>query len=435
MTSPVQSQPDDDDGARVANAPCRFVARQPILTADKTIFGYELLFRDGIENFFQGSDSEAASRSVLDSSLIMGFDLLCDGTRAFINCTRDVLLKDYVTLLPPPQTVVEILEDVPTDEPVVAACQRLKEAGYVIALDDFTADDPRHVLTHLADIIKVDLRLCTPEQSAGMVERYGKRSRMLAEKVETPEEFATANALGYSYFQGYFFRKPEVVAASEIPTNRITYIRMLQAASRPDLDAREIESLIKSEPSLCYRLLRYLNSSLFGFSNAIHSVSHALATRGARETRRCVRLVAMLGAGQNRPSELVLTALVRGRFCELLALKIPHGDADLFLMGIMSLMDAILEMQMERIVESVPLDRECQAVLLGEPSSLSPVYELMLARESGQWSVASKMMTQLRLSESQVGEDYWQAMEWARNIAATDPYRGHAAKPPPGTWK
>jgi EAL and modified HD-GYP domain-containing signal transduction protein len=191
---------------------------------------------------------------------------------------------------------------------------------------------------------------------------------------------------------------------------------MLQAASRVVLDSHEIESLIKSEPSLCYRLLRYLNSSLFGFANEIHSVSHALAMLGVRETRRWVRLVAMLAAGQNRPSDLVLSALVRGRFCELLGPKIPHGDTDLFLMGIMSLMEAILEVEMARVVESVTLDRQCQAVLLGEPSQLRPVYELMLAQESGRWETVSELVTQLHLSESEVAEDYWQAMQWARNI-------------------
>jgi c-di-GMP-related signal transduction protein len=406
----------NDDGVQLAHAPPHFVARQPILTADQKVFGYELLFRDGVENYFQSSDPEGASQRVLDSSMLMGFDLLCDGSRAFINCTRDVLLKDYVTLLSSSQTVVEVLEDVPTDERVVAACKRLKESGYTIALDDFIVDDPRELLTDIADIIKVDLRLCSREQSAAMVKRYGKRSRMLAEKVETQEEFASARNLGFCYFQGYFFRKPEILAASEISTNRISYVRMLQAASRPDLNLSEIESLIKNEPSLCYRLLRYLNSSLFGFANEIHSIRHALAMLGAQETRRWVRLVAMLAAGQNRPSDLVLSALVRGRFCELLGPKIPHGDSDLFLMGIMSLMDAILEMKMERVVESVRLDQECQAVLLGGTSQLRPVYELMLAQESGQWQIVSDLVTRLRLSENEVAEDYWQAMQWARNL-------------------
>jgi c-di-GMP-related signal transduction protein len=181
----------------------RFVARQAILTKDEKVFGYELLFRDGVESYFCPADPEAASRSTLDSSLLMGLDVLCDGRRAFINCTRDMLLKDYVTLLPSGQTVVEILESVEPDELVIAACHRLKEAGYMIALDDFAMNDPRQALTDIADILKVDVRTTSPEERATMIKRYGPwRCRMLAEKVETREEFVAAQKAGFLYFSG-----------------------------------------------------------------------------------------------------------------------------------------------------------------------------------------------------------------------------------------
>jgi c-di-GMP-related signal transduction protein len=152
-----------------------FVARQPILTADEKVFGYELLFRDGLEDFFSGTAAaaEAASRSTLNTSILLGLDVLCDGRRAFVNCTRDILLKDYITLLPSGQTVVEVLETVPADDLVVAACRRLKEAGYMIALDDFALNDPRESLTDLADIIKVDLRATSVADAASMMKRYG----------------------------------------------------------------------------------------------------------------------------------------------------------------------------------------------------------------------------------------------------------------------
>jgi EAL and modified HD-GYP domain-containing signal transduction protein len=151
----------------------RFVARQPILTAEEKIFGYELLFRDGVENCFRSSDPEAASRNTLDTSLLVGLDVLCDGRRAFLNCTREVPLKDYITLLPSEKAVVEILESVECDDLVIEACQRLKQAGYMIALDDFAVDDPRAPLTDLADIIKVDVRVTSREDCAAMVKRYG----------------------------------------------------------------------------------------------------------------------------------------------------------------------------------------------------------------------------------------------------------------------
>ncbi len=397
----------------------RFVARQPILTADEKVFGYELLFRNGIENFFCSTDADAASRSALNTSMLIGLDVLCDGRRAFVNCTRDVLLNEYVTLLPSGQTIVEVLETVPADDLVVEACRRLKESGYAIALDDFSVDDPREALTDLADIIKVDLRSTSAADAAAMVTRYGPwRCRMLAEKVETREEFSSAKNGGFLYFQGYFFRRPEILTAHEIPANQLSYLRMLRAVSQPELDVREIENLVKGEASLCYRLLCYLNSAVFGFAAEIHSVRHALAILGEREVRRWIRLVAALGAGQGKSSDLVLAALVRARFCELLSSKLQSGDSDLFLMGMLSLMDTILEIPMRQVLDNVPLDQASKSVLLGGPSPLQPFYQLMLAQESGDWKAASALATQLHLSEADIADAYWNAMQWARQVSA-----------------
>lgn len=418
MTASSSSAPCPGEGKPAPKPGTQFVARQPILGTDEKVFGYELLFRNGVEDFFTCADIEHASRSTLNTSMLLGLDVLCDGRRAFINCTREVLLKDYITLLPSGQTVVEILETVPADELVVAACQRLKEAAYMIALDDFAVNDPREALTDLADIIKVDLRATSPDDAAAMVKRYGPwRCRMLAEKVETREEFVAAKKAGFIYFQGYFFRRPEILTAHEIPANRINYLRMLKAVSQPELDVREIENLVKGEASLCYRLLRYLNSAAFGFANEIHSVRHALAILGEREVRRWIRLVATLGAGQGRTSELVLSAMVRARFCELLSPKIAHGDSDLFLMGLLSMMDVILEIPMSQVLDNVPIDQETKNLLLGGASRLRPFYQLMLAHESGEWKTAGELASQLHLGDSDVAGCYWQAMQWAREVS------------------
>lgn len=395
------------------------MARQPIFTGEEKVFGYELLFRDGVEDYFRAADANVASRSTLNTSMLIGLDILCDGQRAFLNCTRELLLKDYITLLPAPQTVVEVLETVPPDDLVVAACQRLRQAGYLIALDDFVLDDPRASLTELADIIKVDLKLTTFPQAAEIVKRLGpRRCRMLAEKVETRAEFAAARKAGFVYFQGYFFRRPETLATHEIPENRINYLRIWQAICRPQLDVREIEDLIKREASLCYRLLRYLNSPVFGLGNEIRSVRHALALLGEREVRRWVRLVATLSAGQDKSSELVTSALIRARFCELLSLKTHYTGSDLFLMGLMSLMDAILEFPMAKLLDHVALDQDSKSALLGKASSLRPFYRLMLAQESGEWKEAAELAHQLNLTESEVAESYWEAVQWARQVSA-----------------
>jgi EAL domain-containing protein (putative c-di-GMP-specific phosphodiesterase class I) len=217
--------------ARVRDVkPLRYVARQPIFDREEKVFGYELLFRDGLENAFHG-DTDEASRATLDRTLLMGLDVLCDGRRAFVNCTRDTLIKGLVTLLPSTTTVVEILETVPGDPDVVAACQSLREAGYMIALDDYLADDPREGLTSLADIIKVDMQLTTEEQRIAMIQRLGGRHcRMLAEKIETHAEFVRARDQGFVYFQGYFFRRPEMMNTHDMPANQMNYLRMLQGS-------------------------------------------------------------------------------------------------------------------------------------------------------------------------------------------------------------
>jgi EAL and modified HD-GYP domain-containing signal transduction protein len=166
-------------------------------------------------------------------------------------------------------------------------------------------------------------------------------------------------------------------------------------------------------------LLRYLNSAAFGFSNEIHSVRHALSMLGEREARRWIRLVATLAAGQDKSSELVLSALVRARFCELLSPKVPHGESDLFLMGLLSMMDAILETPMVNVLEKIPLDQPTKAALLGGVSPLRPLYQLMLARESGDWENTSFLAKQLNLSEAEIAESYWQAMQWARQVSGS----------------
>jgi c-di-GMP-related signal transduction protein len=396
----------------------RYVARQPIFDRDENVFGYELLFRNGLENAFCG-DLNEASRATLDRSLLMGLDVLCDGRRAFVNCTRDTLIKGLVTLLPSTSTVVEILEDVPADPAVIAACRNLKAAGYMIALDDYIADDKREPLAEMADIIKVEMQLTTKEEQAELIRRSSSwRCRMLAEKIETQGDFVRARDMGFVYFQGYFFRRPEMLSTHEMPANRMNYLQMLQAVSQPEVDIAGLEGLIKSQASVCYRLLRYLNSSMFGFKSEIHSVRHALSILGEWEVRRWVRLVAAVGAGEEKTSDLLLAALVRGRFGELVSPKLQHGESDLFLLGLLSLIDAMLEMPMADVLKMIPLDQETKAVLRGQASLLRPFYQLMLAHESGEWEAAAQLCANLHLESEEVAGFYWQAQQWARELSS-----------------
>jgi EAL and modified HD-GYP domain-containing signal transduction protein len=395
----------------------RFVARQPIFDRAQNVFGYEILFRNGVEDYFN-ADPELAARSTLDSSLLFGINMLCDNRRAFVNCTRDVLFKDLITLLPPNQTVAEILETVEPEDRVIAACKRLKAFGYLIALDDFAPDDPRLPLCEFADIIKVDVRATQPNERAGMMRRFGSpKCKMLAEKLETPHEFQQAREMGFVYFQGYFFCRPEIVIGREVPASRLHYIRLLEMVSHSEIDMRELEQMLKQEASISYRLLRYLNSPLFGFALEIKSIRHAMAVLGEREMRRWVRLVVTVGAAEQKCSELVLMGLARARFCELLPDRL-HSNSDLFLMGLLSIMDAILEVSMDLLLEQLPVDRETKATLLGQDSSIRPLYQLMLAQEAGEWAQSSAIAKQLNLPDEEVASTWWRALQWAQEATS-----------------
>lgn len=404
--------------------PC--IARQPILTAEENVVGYELFFREGPAEQRFTSDVESATSATIDALSMVGLDVLCDGHPAFINCTYQMLLADYFALLPPSEVVVEIQETVSADEDVTQACERLKRGGYSIALDNFVPEDSRKSLVPFADFLKIDTRAVRADESRSMVACYGgEKCQMLAQKVETREIFALARKNGFTRFQGYFFRRPESLRARQIPANQITYVRLLSAISKPDVDFLELENLVKREPSLCYRLLRYLNSPLLALSAPVNSIRHGLNLLGERESVRWIRMATTLVMGQEKSSDLVLCSLVRARFCELIAPRVEHGSSDLFLMGMLSLMDAILAVPIGMLMEELCLDPDIKAQLLnaktktGNVTPLSPVYDLMIAREEGDWGRVTQLGKQLKLSLSFVAETSNEAMRWAHQITNT----------------
>ena len=387
------------------------------------MIGYELLFRENADERRFTANAENATSTIIDTLMILGLDVLCDGRRAFINSTQQMLLQEYFYLLPSDQVVVEVQETVPANEGTVGACQRLKQAGYAISLDNFAPRDPREPLVPHADFIKVDVKKVAADQCALLAGRYAsKQRRMLAQKVETRIDFLTAKKNGFTLFQGYFFRRPERMRARQIPANQATYLRVLQAISKPVVNFTEIEDLIKHEASLCYRLLRYLNSPLLGLSSPVLSVRHALNLLGERELVRWLRMATTLAMGQRKSSDLVLSSLVRARFCELIAPKVEHGQSDLFLMGMLSLIDVILETPMGVVVDGLALDADTKAQLLGgkthAKTPLSPIYDLMVAREAGDWETVTSLGKQLNLSLCFMAESYNEAMRWAHQVAS-----------------
>jgi EAL and modified HD-GYP domain-containing signal transduction protein len=402
-------------------SPC--IARQPILTANETVMGYELFFREGREDQRFSADRETATAATVETLNLVGLGVLCDGRLAFINCSRQALLTESFDLLPPDDVVVEIQATVPADEEVLQACQHLKQKGFSIALDNFTLGDSREALLPYADYLKVDVTRIPPMQAAALVQSYASDTRrMLAHKVETRQHFVTAGKNGFTLFQGYFFRHPENMLARHIPANQGTYLRLLSAVSKPEVDLAEVEALIKHEPALCYRLLRYLNSPVLGLSSPVVSVGNALTLLGEKESVRWIRMATALSMGQDKPSDLVLSSLVRARFCELIASRVEHGRADLFLLGMLSLIDAILSVPIGMVVEELRLDpaikEQLLAAKMGKKTPLSPIYDLMVAREAGDWGLVARLGKQLNLSLSFIAETSNASMRWAHEITS-----------------
>ena len=395
----------------------QYIARQPILDSDIKVQGYELLFRGSLEDNFNNKDPDQATMITVDMAVLIGLDDLCHGHSMFLNCTRNLLVEGYPTLFPPELTVVEVLETVEPDEEIVAACKRLKQARYRIALDDFVDTSEWSSLVELADFIKVDFRTTPAETRTELIARYATRTRtLLAEKVETREEFAAALRDGFKLFQGYFFCRPNIIATHHPPALGTNSLWILEALSKRELDFTELEQLIKSEPALYYRLLRYLNSPAFYLQREITSVRHALTLLGESEVRKWLLLMCAVVAGTAHKRALIRSAIERARFAELLSLHLGLQGSAMFMLALLSLMDAILDLPPETIFGQIALPRELRAALRGEANRLHAGHELVLAYVVGDWDRCERLRKKFQVPQRHVRRAYLEALTWAKRL-------------------
>ena len=399
-----------------------FIARQPILDRRQKCYAYELLFRSGFHNVFDHPDPDEACRQVIsETQFVLGLDSLTQGKRAFVNVTEHVLLEEWASLLPRAQTVIEVIETVQPTPEVIRACRKLKQQGYLLALDDFIYRDELLPLVELADIIKVDFLESDEVQRAEIVERFrGKKISFLAEKVETHEQFQEALDLGYRYFQGYFFSRPVIVQGKELPGFKLHYLRMLREIYKVDMDFAKLSEIIKQDVSISYKLLRHVNSAAYGLRRRIQSIREALVLLGEREVKKLTSLITITTIGKDRPEPLMIESVVRARFCELLASHVGlRGRADdLFLLGMFSLIEALVGRPMKDVMEELPLDEDIKEALLGEPNGLSPVLDLAVDYSQGRWDRVAQSIQELRLEESEVPQLYLDAVKWAQESYA-----------------
>ncbi|UCH97418.1 MAG: HDOD domain-containing protein, partial [Candidatus Aminicenantes bacterium] len=315
----------------------------------------------------------------------------------------------------------------------IRVCERIKQAGYLMVMDDFVFNEPFRQLLRFADIIKVDFLANSPEKRRSLArEAASQKLPLLAKKIETQTDYNEALELGFSYFQGFFFQKPDLVSRQEMPGYKLNYLHILRKIYSPVIELDDIEEIIKRDVSLTYKLLRFINSASFGFRVTVRSVRHALTLLGKREIKKWLTIIVMSGIGKEKPPELMNAAIVRARFCELIASRFTlHQEtadtaeaADFFLMGMFSMIEAFLDRPMAEILEELPLVENVKLALLGKNDRFCPVLELVKAFEKAQWETVSQYTVQLNLDEEKLSRIYLESAEWAKFLSSEEQKSG-----------
>lgn len=389
-----------------------YVGRQPIYSQDSQTVAYELLFRSSEENHANVvNEEEATAELLLNVFAEIGLERVVGKLPAFINVSEEFILKGYCRAIPQDKVVIEVLEDVRPTSEVLSALAELKKVGYTLALDDFVYSPELLPLVELANIIKVDLPLVERDELPQHVELLRKFDvQLLAEKVETSEDFAACQELGFDFFQGYFFCRPTVVKGKRVPSNRLTVMRLISKLQAPSITLDEISEIIQTEPTLAYKLLRFVNSSQCGLDHKIDSIKHAVVLVGIHHVKTLCSLTMLAEAAGGKPGELVKTLLVRAKMAELLAAHLKQAKTDsYFLVGLFSAIDALLDLPMEQALERVPVSQEVHEALLNNKGTLGMVLNCVLEYEDGNWdNVVCQLLDATRIKNS-----YLQAIEWA----------------------
>jgi EAL and modified HD-GYP domain-containing signal transduction protein len=419
--------PPEPEAAAAAETPAApaartvYAARQPILGRTSDVVGYEILFRGGPENRFDGSNLEIASAtSIEQSTAAIGLDALVGDRTAFVNLTRGALLAGFHRMMPPERSVIELLENIEPDAEVLDAVRAIRAEGYQVALDDYTFAAASEPFLDVVDMVKVDFRLakqaCRPDALAGLKRR---RLKLLAEKVETHAEHEAATAAGYDLFQGYYFCKPVMIQARDLSPSKLSVLRFLSEVSREDASFEKLEELFKQDVSLTMRLLRYLNSAAFGWRHEIGSLRHALALMGLRPLRKWAMMMGMISLCDDQPNELAVTALARGRFAERIGppAGLEKQEVELFLTGMLSLADTMVGRPAQEVLKGLALPDSVRSALLEGVNPLGSVLKVVTAYERGDWAAVEAASPNRSLDDRTLNEAYVDSLAWAEATA------------------
>lgn len=395
-----------------------YAARQPILDINKNLCAYELLFRDSINNVFPNIDEdEATSKMVEASKFNLGISEFTGNKPAYINFTLETLSSGYPEMLSTDELVVEILETIKPGKRLLALCKDLYEKGYTLALDDYVHQKVWAHFYPYIKIIKIDVQQTSIDEVKEIKKAIANYPdiKLLAEKVETHEEYNQAIELGFVLFQGFFFAKPEIVKTKSLSPSQMSMAELLYETSKPDLDLSNITSIFERDVTLSYKLFRYANSAIFKRNSEISTIKQAIVTLGASELKRFLRLMFAANINPDKPSELIKVSMARAKFCELMSVEInpPIDTSIAFLTGLLSVIDAIVDQSLETILEKLPLAKEIKDPLLTRKGPLAAIIKLIELMEHADWDKMAIVIKKLGLDKEKVIECHNDALAWA----------------------
>jgi len=406
-----------------------FIGRQPIFDVEEKLFAYELLYRSGTEkNEFVAVDSDMATVEVLINSFFsIGFDELASGKPCFINFTETLLMSDIFESLSPKEIVVEVLEDVPITEKVVRRIEEIRNMGFRIALDDFVLQDNVNLYDRLfryTNYIKVDFLLSTEAERNEIEQKVLTKYphiTLLAEKVETRAQYMEAKSIGYQLFQGYYFKQPQIIKGTEIPTNLMQYYQVIALLKSEEPDIDELVNQIEHDVALSFKLLKLINTSSKRTKKKIRSIKQAILLLGLTDLQKWVYILAYRESGRKKGmdvyEELMKSSLCRAKLCELMAKRIGYRNySEYFLVGMFSLIDALLEKPMNDILTQLPLSNEIVGTISGAKTELSAILQMTIALEKQDWQTVESLKGELDLSSEDLFEFVQSANKWTSNL-------------------
>ncbi|MDQ9093366.1 EAL domain-containing protein [Pseudoalteromonas haloplanktis] len=387
--------------ADMPNLVTQYIARQPIFDADTGLYAYELLYRDSINNAFPvgTTDGQATGRLFFNALMLIGIDKLTANHRAFINLSTDALLEDFPKLLQPSSAVIEIVERADNIAKVTKRVKSLKQEGYRFALDDYDGDVKWEPLLGLVDYIKLEVE--EPIIKTNMLLKKLKRRfpdvKIIVERIETHEQFTLLKSAGCDYFQGFFFARPEMLTYHNVEPSKLAVFDLLRCTSRSDLNFDEVHQRVAKDVGLTARILKLVNARSKSQNLVITSISQAVIYLGEDAIRQFVRVLALSELGVDKPSELTKLGLTRAHF---MLLMLQPGGQEMseqgYLVGLMSVLDAILNMELDVIAQEFRLGDELSSALLNFNGMLGATLKLARAVEEDNWPLAEKLLETIR---------------------------------------